>query len=150
MLENINVKGKVTIKLVNVITNNIEFERTLENVMLENGAFNIIKAFTGVGVVNTITNCPVFDVNKNAIKRISGSWGSPSNTGTAWTCKFTAIDESTDSYTFRYLGLDLSSPYPPVLSGCFFAYDSGSSITKTSNQILSIEWTISAGYSSPP
>jgi hypothetical protein len=150
MIDKLNVKGKVTIKLINKDTGKVDYEKTIDNVILQNGAYCCMYALTGIQTPSPITRTILFDSNKNPVVPISGTWGDISDTGTALQCTITCIDDSNASYTFRYLTLDRSYPQQPVYSGGYFANDRGSNITKASNQILTIQWTISISYSSPP
>ena len=150
MIDKLNVKGKVTIKLINKDTGKVDYEETINNVILQNGAYCCIYALTGIQTPNPITRSILFDSNKNPVVPISGTWGSISDTGTALQCTITCTDSSDATYTFRYLTLDMSYPQQPVYSGGYFANDRGSNITKASNQTLTIQWTISISYSSPP
>ena len=150
MMDKINIKGKVTVRLINRDTGKVDYEKTLENVIIQNGAYCVMYGLTGIQSPNAITRAILFDSSKNPVTPVSGTWGTIQDSGSALSCKITCTDSSSASYTFRYLTLDRSYPETPVYSGGYFANDRGSDITKASNQILTIEWTISVGYNAPP
>jgi hypothetical protein len=150
MMDKINIKGKVTVRLINRDTGKVDYEKTLENVIILNGARCVMYGLTGIQTPNAINRVILFDSSKNPIGNIGGTWGEIQDSGSALSCKITCTDSSNSSYTFRYLTLDTSYPQQPVYIGGYFANDRGSDITKASNQILTIEWTISAGYNTPP
>jgi len=150
MIDKINMKGKVTVRLINKNTGKVDYEKTLENVIIQNGAYCLMYGLTGIQSPGAITRVILFDSSKNAITPISGIWGTIQDSGSALSCKITCTDSSSSSYTFRYLTLDKSYAQQPVYSGGYFANDRGSNITKASNQTLTIEWTISVSYSTPP
>jgi len=149
-MDKINIKGKVTVRLINRDTGKVDYENTLKNVIIQNGAYCIMYGLTGIQSPSAITRAILFDSSKNPITPVSGTWGTIQDSGSSLSCKITCTDSSNATYTFRYLTLDRSYPETPVYSGGYFANDRGSDITKASNQILTIEWTISASYSAPP
>lgn len=150
MMDKINMKGKVTVRLINKDTSKVDYEKTLDNVIILNGAYCVMYGLTGKDTPSAITRAILFDSSKNPVATAGGSWGAIQNNGSALSCKITCSDSSNSSYTFRYLTLDKNYAQQPVYSGGYFANNRGSDITKASNQILTIEWTISASYSTPP
>jgi hypothetical protein len=149
-MDKLNLKGKVTVRLIDKKTGKIDYENTLDNAIILNGARCVMYALTGISTPNEITRAVLFDSDKNPIGNIGGTWGTIQDSGSALSCKITCTDSSNSSYTFRYLTLDTGYPQQPVYIGGYFANDRGSDITKQSNKILIIEWTISVGYNSPP
>jgi hypothetical protein len=150
MMDKVDIKGKVTVRLIDKNTGKVDYEKTLENVIIQNGAYCVMYGLTGIQSPSAITRAILFDSSKNPVTPVNGTWGTIQDSGSALSCKITCTDSSSASYTFRYLTLDTSYPQQPVYSAGYFANDRGSDITKASNQILTIEWTISAGYNTPP
>jgi len=150
MMDKINIKGKVTVRLINRDTGKVDYENTLENVIIRNGASCAMYGLTGIQSPGAITRVNLFDSSKNPITCVGGTWGTIQDSGSALSCKITCTDSSNSSYTFRYLTLDRDYPQQPVYIGGYFANDRGSNITKASTQTLTIEWTISVSYSTPP
>jgi len=154
MIDKLNVKGKVTIKLINKDTGKVDYEKTIDNVMLINGAYCLMRGLTGKSpptfTPTPADNIALFDTNKNFVVGFGGTWGDIVDTGTSLQCTFTATDSSNATYTFRYVGLHLPDVTTPAFETVYFANDRGSNITKESNQILTIQWTITIPYGSPP
>jgi hypothetical protein len=148
MIDRLNVKGKVTIKLINKDTGKVDYEETIHNVMLKNGAYQLMYAITGKQSITALTRVGVYKSDKTLIFADNGVWGDIIDTGTSLQCTLTYTDSTDASYTFRYL--TITHPTSILYENSCFANDRGSEITKASNQILTIQWTISIPYSSPP
>jgi hypothetical protein len=145
-------KNKVKIEVIDKATGKVKQVVETENVTLNPGAQFVIACLDGtLGVAPS--PCQVvnlFDSTKTYIKSLTGSFGTKTDTGSAWQNTVTASDTSTDAYSVQYLTLSPSTvtAYPGTAS--YFANAQSTAISKGASDTLRISWTVSVSYSSAP
>ena len=143
MKEKINIKGVVKVQLLSR-DGKIVSERILRNVVLANGAFDILYLIRG-GPGSIFWNyVNIYDGGRTRVKTITGSWGNVSDGAGYKYIVLTAEDSSTDEYSFRYFGLDATTR--TLLEDNRLAYDYGTTGYKTSALILRVTWEIRISY----
>ncbi|MBS7613616.1 hypothetical protein KEJ48_05170 [Candidatus Bathyarchaeota archaeon] len=150
--EAVRVKDKVTIELIEKNTGKVILKKTLHNVITRYGAERQMYQYDALGTVPSAP--PVRRVNlyytggstEPPVVSLQGDWGSRVDTGTALQNTLTAVDSTNATYSFRYMGLDVSADVGGWINN-YHKYDYGSVVTKGSDQTLRITWTISIPYS---
>jgi len=145
-------KNKVKIEVIDRETGKVKQVVETENVVLNLTASRAIQAINNPSALGT--NSPVsvvnlFDSSKTKIKNLTGTWGTNTDTGTAWQSTLTATDSSTDAYTVQYLELDVGG-LASYTNASYFANAQSTAISKGSTDTLRISWTVSVSYSSAP
>jgi hypothetical protein len=150
--ENVKVEHIVTIEVIDRNTGEVKKKVTSKNTLLNSGALLVLKAFDGTlsSVPSASNIVSLFDPNKTYIKSITGSFGSETDTGSAWQNTVTATDSSTDAYTVQYLQLSSQALSTYSNAVAYFVNAQASAVSKGSADILKVTWTISVSYGSLP
>jgi len=141
--DKIEIKGVVRVQLLSR-DGRVVREKILSNVVLPNGAYDILYLIRG-GPGSIFWNyVNIYDGDRNRVKTITGSWGNVSDGAGYKYIVLTAEDSSSDEYSFRYFGLDYTTR--TVLGENRLAYDYGTTDYKTSALILRVTWEIRISY----
>ncbi|MEM1542794.1 MAG: hypothetical protein QXV82_09225 [Ignisphaera sp.] len=140
-----NVMGIVKITLIDRKTGRIVRELKSGNVLAYYGAYDFMAYFdSGIsrGVVQYVG---IYDSIPSRIKYLVGSWGSRSSGSGYVQNTITATDSSTETYTAYHFSLNNVIPSDD-LSQNVVKYTPASPVSKGSDQILRVEWTIRWSY----
>jgi hypothetical protein len=133
--------GTARVTIIDKNTGKVLYDKEVHNVILENGVRNALHIDAGKSY-NPITRVILYNSSKEYVTSISGSWGTPYTDNNSIACNFTATDNSTNAYTFRYMELDKSYEQQPVYGSGYFNNDRGSNVSKSASQTLTITWKI--------
>jgi hypothetical protein len=152
MKDTLVFKNKIKIEVIDRETGKVKQVVETENAVLNLTASRAIQAINNPSAL--ANNSPVsvvnlFDSSKTKIKNLTGTWGTNTDTGTAWQSTLTATDNSTDTYTVQYLELDVSG-LASYTNASYFANAQPTAISKGATDTLRISWTVSISYSSAP
>lgn len=87
------------------------------------------------------TKVKLYDVNDSLIKVLQGSWGDIVDTGSSIKRKFSATDESTDTYSVKKAVLTTDDEVDEYLR-----HIEETPVEKPSDQPLIVEWTVEIAY----
>jgi len=144
------LEGVLRIQLKNRKTGKIEYDSgEIKNALTLYGAMRLMNCYDGVGAVSgTVTRLNLYYTggdSEDPVKSLTGSYGSRTATGTYLSNTLTVQDTSTDTYTFRYMGIHTSSVTGWLNN--LNKYDYGSNVTKGADQTLTVTWEIRISYS---
>jgi len=153
----INVEDKVEVSLIDKRTGKVVKREVSKNVLGRVGSAYVMYAFYNPpSIPQKPCNCvTIYDTAKNVIKTIEGSLSEPKDTGMYWEIEFTAIDDSTDEYTFMYLSLHRFRTGEDVCADVDYGdgelfFKTTDAMTKSADTSLSIRWVIRVPYKAPP
>jgi len=140
--------GTARVTIVDKNTGKVLYDKEVHNIILENGVRNALYIDAGKSY-SPITRVILYNSSKAYVTSISGSWGTPYTDSNSIACNFTATDNSTNEYTFRYMELDKSYAQQPVYGSGYFNNDRGSDVPKGASQTLIITWKIASVFLYP-
>jgi hypothetical protein len=139
VVENIDVKGEVTLKLVNRKTGKVEKEVKVKNAMGSDFIFKVfqrILASSEEASFEAANRIRLLNPEGSIIKDLTGEWGAITSSPPTYYRKLTASDPSTDTYTVKTLFLRTA------VTGLNYFRQVITEVTKGSDQTLTVEWTI--------
>jgi len=152
MKDTLVFKNIVTIEIIDKKTGKVKKKVVTDNVVCTYAAQRALTSIdnpSALGSAVVVATINLFDSTKTKIKSLTGTWGTKTDTGTAWQNTLTATDSSTDVYTVQYLELDVGD-LPSYTTTPYFANAQPTAISKGSTDTLRISWTVSISYSSAP
>ncbi|MEM4866015.1 MAG: hypothetical protein QXY09_05960 [Acidilobaceae archaeon] len=145
------VKDLLTIEVIDRKSGEVIEKETTERSLSDGGSqvllYFIVGYFADANVAKNWKYVYLFDSNKNRIKVLEGTWGTPVSTTNYSYCVLTATDDSTDSYTTAYQGLYHRAD--ATLLGQMNVWQQQSK-TKASDQVLRITWEIRIPFTPTP
>jgi hypothetical protein len=146
--ENIIIKGKVRVEIIDKKTGKVVDASEHENAFVAVGAQYLMQCLLGTATLHTYNKVNLYTSTGSLIKGVDGTYSSISDTGSAKQVTLTALDNSTDTYTVLYEGISYQNESEYGANA--FCNKESTAKTKGSDQNLKVTWTITIGYSPIP
>ena len=146
--ENILVKGKVRVEIIDKKTGKVVDRSEHENAFVAAGAQYLMQCLLGTATLQAHNTVNLYTTTGSLIKALTGTYSSIADTGSAKQVTLTATDGSTDTYTFQYEGISYGSQAEYGANA--FCNKESTAKTKGSDQTAKVTWTITIGYSAIP
>jgi hypothetical protein len=149
--ENINVKDRLTIEIIDKKTGKVVSRETSERSLGDSGSTILINfiagKFSDANQYKDWKYVYLFDSAKNIIKHLTGTWGAVGIGANYNYCVLTVTDDSSDAYSTAFQGLYYRTDAEVLGQMCIWQQQYK---TKGSDQILRITWEVRVPYVSVP